>query len=329
MRRFSCGLLVAGCVFGVSQLRAAEPAGFAVEARADRLVVTDGGRPVAEFVVRDDVVRRPYLSQLHAPGGLRATRQHPPREGHDALDHPTMHPGLWFAVGSLSGEDYWRNRAEMRHERFVEPTHVEPDEVRCGSEGLLLRADGRRLGTHRHLVTLRRGSAGYMVRLRVELRGESEPLVFGDQEEMGFGVRVATPLAEVAGGRVTAADGRRGAKTIWGTRAAWCDYSGTSEGRFVGVLLLPDADNPRPAWWHTREYGLMVANPFGRRSLDAESASPELVVPAGQTLSLGVTAIVHASESADGFDAEAAVRDARRAAAKAVPATGPDKAASR
>ena len=32
----------------------------------------------------------------------------------------------------------------------------------------------------------------------------------------------------------------------------------------MGVAIFDDPNNPYPACWHARDYGLMAANPFGR-----------------------------------------------------------------
>ena len=79
-----------------------------------------GDAVFAEYVYRDDKILRPYLRHLQPPGGPRVTRDHPPIPGRDAVDHDRMHPGLWLGFGDLGGQDYWRNQAKVRHERFIE-----------------------------------------------------------------------------------------------------------------------------------------------------------------------------------------------------------------
>ncbi|MBM3861792.1 MAG: hypothetical protein FJ395_19385, partial [Verrucomicrobia bacterium] len=81
---------------------------FAVETKPDCLIITQSGEPVATYVFRDDKVLRPHFKQLHAPGGIQVTRNHPPVAGQDATDHDTMHPGVWLAFGDISGNDFWR-----------------------------------------------------------------------------------------------------------------------------------------------------------------------------------------------------------------------------
>jgi hypothetical protein len=92
--------------------------------------------------------------------------------------------------------------------------------------------------------------------------------VFGDQEEMGLGVRVATGIAEKNGGIILASTGDRTARATWGKSFGWCDCSGELGDRRVGVTLMPDPANFRPSWFHNRDYGLMVTNPFGRKAMN-------------------------------------------------------------
>ena len=60
-------------------------------------------------------------------------------------------------------------------------------------------------------------------------------------------------------------DGLTGAKTVWGKPAAWAAYSRETGGRIQGVAIFPSASNPNPTWWHSRDYGAIVANGFGTR----------------------------------------------------------------
>jgi hypothetical protein len=40
------------------------------------------------------------------------------------------------------------------------------------------------------------------------------------------------------------------------------------DGRQIRLTLMTDPANFRPAWWHNRDYGLMVANPFGQEAMN-------------------------------------------------------------
>jgi len=79
--------------------------------------------------------------------------------------------------------------------------------------------------------------------------------------------------------------GVRGAKAAWGKVADWCEYSAVIDGRRIGAAIIPHPDNPQRSWWHVRDYGLMVANPFGPLVLPRE-AGGKVNVPAGEQLRL-------------------------------------------
>jgi hypothetical protein len=178
--------------------------------------------------MRDKIVRRPYLADVKTPGGIQVTRRHPPVVGEDAVDHDTMHPGIWFALGDVNGEDFWRNKGEIRPaEKRAVHGIVEPFVINLRGEGKLSRADGRALCRQLIKVDLQRVPEGYLYAWEFTLHGESEPLDFGVQEEMGFGARMATPLTEKAG--ASSLPPTAAGQKIWGTRDRWCDYSGTLE----------------------------------------------------------------------------------------------------
>jgi hypothetical protein len=109
---------------------------------------------------------------------------------------------------------------------------------------------------------------------------------------MGLGIRVATPIAEVNGGKISDAAGRSGAKKVWSQSAEWCDYSGTVDGQELGMTILCHPDNFRPSWMHARNYGLIAANPFGRKAM-RKGASSKVVIKKDETLRLRYAILVH------------------------------------
>lgn len=110
-----------------------------------------------------------------------------------------------------------------------------------------------------------RRSDGYLLVCDSAFRSVMDPLVFGDQEEMGLGIRVAKPLAVKHGGQMADSQGRTTPQEIWGQEAAWCECRGQLEGKTVGVMLLADPANSFASRWHARDYGLITANPFGHK----------------------------------------------------------------
>jgi hypothetical protein len=64
---------------------------------------------------------------------------------------------------------------------------------------------------------------------------------------------------------------------------------------------VPDPANGRPSWWHNRDYGVFVANPFGQRSVPGGGPA-RLAVKQGEQLRLRFGVLLHSSTPADQFD---------------------------
>lgn len=295
----------------VAPAPAAEPPAVAFERAAGEMKITVGGSPLGTYVFRDDVIGRPYFAHLRAPGGVQATRTHPPVEGQDATDHATFHPGLWLAFGDLSGADDWRNRARVEHVRFVEEPKASAGRGSFVVENRYLPATGaggsplcREVCSYAILVR----PAGYLLICDSTFRSDTADFYFGDQEEMGFGVRVASPLAVVKGGKIRNSDGLVNEPQVWGKAADWCDYSGSLGGKRVGITLMPDPHNFRRSWFHARDYGLLVANPFGRNAMTSGAPS-RVLVKRGETLRLRFGVLLHTSAQDEPLDLAVAYRD--------------------
>jgi hypothetical protein len=281
---------------------------FAVQQKADRVIITDRGLPVATYVFRDDKIFRPYFANVHAPGGIQVTRNHPPVPGVDATDHDSMHPGVWLAFGDLSGQDFWRNKARIVHERFVEPPAVRNGQVTFTAENTFQAADGGEVCQQTSRLVLAARPAGYLLIWEAIFRSEQRDMVFGDQEEMGLGVRVATPIAVKQGGTILDALGRRNEREVWGNSADWCDYSGTIDGRNAGITTMCDPRNFRPSWHHARDYGALVVNPFGQQAFRKGPASKVVVKP-GESFRLRYGVLLHAGPKDAAPDLQAAHAD--------------------
>lgn len=259
--------LVSGFLTLLSAAMSGRSEEFRIEHREDRLVITDGPEPVTEFVYKDEKILRPYFANVHVPGGFGVTRPHPPDPATGSADHADMHPGIWMGFGDVSGHDFWRNKGRIVHERFVlEPT-ASADQVSIVTVSTMQGENGEKLAKVLNAFLLARLPGGWRLDWKARITPQVDGFYFGDQEEMGLGVRVATPLTERSGGLITSSEHRTTAGETWGQRAAWCDYSGMIDGRRVGVLLVPDPVNPHPCWWHNRDYGVFVANPFGRQAM--------------------------------------------------------------
>lgn len=265
-------ICIALFAFDYGLTSAAEPALFSVEKQSDRVVISRQGRPLATYVFRDDTIPRPYFRDVHSPRGIQVTRRHPPVKGMDLDDHPTFHPGIWQAFGDLGGSDFWRNKGRVRQVRFAEEPMAKEQSAAFAVENAYENGDTL-IGTEFCRFSILDRPGGTLLLWDSTFRPAAGELVFGDQEEMGLGVRVATPLAVVKGGAIRNSDGLINERNAWGKQADWCEYSGTIDGTRCGLVIMPDPSNFRRSWFHARDYGVLVANPFGRKAFTKGEAS--------------------------------------------------------
>jgi hypothetical protein len=265
--------------------------GFHVDQQDRQLRISLRGKPIVDFVFRDDKILRPYFANARLTNGVQVTRTHPPVSGVDALDHDTMHPGIWLGLGDVSGQDYWRNKAAMEHVRFVHAPHVVDGHLKFATECRLKTGAGDPLCLLTNEFMLTERPHGWRLVWSASFHADHRAIVLGDQEEMGFGARVATPFTERNGGLLRSSTGKTTAKDTWGQPAAWCDYSGKGANS-GGILLMASDQNYRPSWWHNRDYGVFVANPFGRNAMKQGSRS-EVTIARGETLKLVFGAMIH------------------------------------
>lgn len=301
MRYVFAAAIALGFLVAWHAARAGEIVSFVPQ--ADSLQINIAAQPFATYVFRDEKILRPYLAHVRAPDGTQLTRNHPPIEGQDAADHDTMHPGIWLAFGDLSGADFWRNKAAVNHVEFVEKPAANAGGGRFAVKNRYVSND-KTICEELCRITIRVRPSGYLIVWDSRFTGPDD-FYFGDQEELGLGLRVATPLAVRNGGKMTNSDGLVNEKQIWGKQADWCDYSGTIDGRPLGILLVPDARNFRRSWFHARDYGFLAANPFGRHAFTRGEKS-KVTIPKGQSLRLRYAVLIHAGP----VDLPAAYRDA-------------------
>jgi hypothetical protein len=274
-------------------LPAAEPQTAAVSfSQTDNsLNVVIGGQTVAEYVFRDEQIPRPYFRHLRTLSGKQVTRNSPPMKPGDLDDHATMHPGLWLAFGDLGGADFWRNKGRVQHQQFVGGPQGGAG-VGTFSVRNAYVDRGHTICTEDCSITFLARGGGYRIDWTSTFRSDLADVTFGDQEEMGLGIRVATPLSVANGGEIKDSQGRKNGKQVWGQQADWCEYSGVMDGRRVGVLLMPDPKNFRRSWFHARDYGLLVANPFGQNAFTKGEKS-RVAVPRGDVFQLRFGLLVY------------------------------------
>ena len=265
---------------------------FQFDKKSDRLLISWRNQPASEYVFQDTKILRPYFTRVKTMMGLQVTRNHPPVAETDATDHETMHPGIWLGFGDISGHDFWRNQARIEHLRFLDEPHAMDDTLRFSTESMLRDSMNQPMGKMICRFTIVARPSGWLIVWDSTFIADSGDLVFGDQEEMGFGARVATSLTEKNTGRILNSEGQLTAAKTWGQPANWCDYSGTSGEQQGGITLMASAANFRGSWWHNRDYGVFVSNPFGRSAMKQGTLS-STVVKKGASLRIAFGAFVH------------------------------------
>jgi len=260
--------------------RAAEPAATVKVAngRADFLL---GEELVSSYHFAAEVAK-PYFWPLHAPGQIVVTRGWPMVKGlpKETTDH-VHQKSAWFCHGDVipegvtvvpssdkrvKGVDFWSE--SKGHGRIV---CVKADSF--NQSGLVTQNEwrdsaGTKILDETRTITLLPVTGGRLLVINVEFHASVCPIAFGDTKEGSMGVRVSDEMclsAKNEKNRMVNAEGKNGEKEAWGMLSAWCDYSGDVGGKHAGIAIFDSPANASKAAWHARGYGLMAANPFGRR----------------------------------------------------------------
>lgn len=242
---------------------------------------------------------KPVLFPVIAAGQITVTRGYPiqPRPG-ERIDHP-HHTGVWFNYGDVNGVDYWNNSfaipdsvksnyGSVKHRRIVEMVsgsgsgkmRVESEWVNASGKAVLAESTEFRFFAEGNVRGIDRVTT---------LRAVSGPVVFRDNKEGLFAIRVAREFEEPvtepevfvdASGRPSPvavldntgvnglyrnSEGDEGA-SAWGRRARWVALTAVKDNQRISIALVDHPSNPGyPAHWHARTYGLFSVNNFGSR----------------------------------------------------------------
>ena len=126
----------------------------------------------------------------------QVTRNHPPIAGQDTLDHPEFHPGIWMAFGDISGNDYWRLKARVEHVAIRRAAARQAGKGSFAVRNRYLDAADPNQSRLRRSVPIHdpRAAGRHICCCGTRRSARDHEFSFGDQEEMGLGIRVATPL---------------------------------------------------------------------------------------------------------------------------------------
>jgi len=306
------GLLTSALVTTPDQAAlAASHQGVEITKLPDRLRVEINGQLFTEYYYKD--VPRPFCYPIIGPDDLAMSRNWPmkttPDEEHD---HP-HHRSLWFAHGSINGQDFWseeKNFGRTVQERFTKIKSGKSQGV-IASRNRWVAADGTVVCTDDRTLRIYNpnGANERVFDYDVTLHASQGPITFGDTKEGTMAVRLAETMrlkGKVGHGHIVLSTGVRDGET-WGKRADWCDYYGPVEGKTVGVAIFDHPQNPHhPTWWHVRDYGLFAANPFGEHDFEnlKDKSAGNLTIPAGQSVTFRYRFYLH-----EGDDRQAQVAE--------------------
>jgi hypothetical protein len=303
----------------VSGLQGAQPGPVVIKADKDQVDFLVGGTDVvARYHIGADVAK-PYLWPLKMPNGKPITRPPLDPEGRKWKDHPHQ-KSAWFCHGDIipegmplahkvqgvEGVDFWSEAPG--HGRIVctkvEKPHEEKEHAWIKTSNDWRTADGQLVLDEIRIIHLYNFGHVQLFVFDIELHAGVVPLTFGDTKEGSFGIRINEQLQEKGGkGHLENADGKEGEAQCWGRQSAWCDYSGPLGDKTWGLAIFDDPSNPSPACWHSRGYGLMAANPFGRAKsgFPAVKGKTELVrLAKGEHLKLRYGLFLHVGDATEG-----------------------------
>jgi hypothetical protein len=264
-----------------------------------------------------------------APNNKEITRDWPmgpPRSGLLTEDHPHQ-KSAWFTYGDIipegveikhlrkdvEGIDFWAEGPGCGKIVCISTSNYHNDANECGLATVneWRTPESVKIMDESRTIRFVNYEKSRLFIVDTDLRA-TVPITFGDTKEGAFGVRVAHSLREDRGkGHITNAEGKVGEKQCWGHTSAWCDYSGPVDGETVGIALFAGPNNPLPSCWHSRAYGLMAANPFGRAKSgfpdmkDKKDKKDRFHLDRGEHLKLRYGIFVHMGDVKQGMVAEA------------------------
>ena len=73
----------------------------------------------------------------------------------------------------------------------------------------------------------------------------------------------------------------------------------------MGLLIVPHPENPRKSWAHSRDYGVLVANPFPKQPEERREPYVKTLVKKGERFRLRYAVLIHETAAGE-FDVAAA-----------------------
>jgi len=284
--------------------------------QADRLRIEMNGEHFTDYIVRGEELLFPLFYPVLGPGQVAMTRKYPleviPGEDND---HP-HHQSIWFAHSEINGHSFWavkpyhgKSPGKTVHQKF---TSIESGEREGGfvSEDAYVADDGTVILTDTRTVRFiapEQPDGPRILDITIAFHASNGPVTLGDEKDAGMAIRVASELQVekrtggekgkmLSGkGHLLNSEGIKD-KDTWGKRARWLDAYGEVGGKPVGVAIMDHPSNPRhPSYWHSRTYGLLTANVFGKSFFEAlpDKSAGQMVIPAGETVTFRWRFVFH------------------------------------
>ena len=294
------------CVFSAALV------GAAVELTRgqNQIDVKIDGKPFTTYYF-DPEMAKPYLMPLRTASGEIVTRGFPVRNDVSGFPRgrafePHQRP-LYFGHGDVDGLDFWQEPAfdkfytDHGHQYYGHMVLKSLEETSQAQETATIRArftlndpNNRVIGEETQSFTFRGDAQTRTIDCVFIIHATNGPLDIGDTKEGTFGIRLAPELSAPQD-HMTNANGAQGESAIWGKPADWVDYSGTINGKTVGVAAF---DHPKsfrhPTTWHARAYGLLAANPFGTREFTRDNNKDGAwTLPEGKSLTFRYLVLIH------------------------------------
>ncbi len=300
---------------------AALSAQVAFDRKDGRIDIAIDGKPFSAFYFGPETPK-PYLHPLRAPDGTIVTRGWPMEKVPGEQTDHDHHRSMWFSHGEVNGFDFWANektqtprekKGAIVLDRIVNARITGAGEKRGNNGRIRARFHWNAPGSETllsedRIMIFRAATRDRIVDFDITLTAVAEKVHFGDTKEGAFAVRVATELEEPhfrakgipRTGRIVNAEGQTTEANAWGKRSPWVDYSGSIDGKPLGIAIFDHPSNPKhPTYWHVRGYGLFAANIFGEHDFHAdESRDGGITLAQGEKLRFRYRILIHSGGTA-------------------------------
>jgi hypothetical protein len=294
-RRSYAATIAALCLevlLGVCGVTSAQAASRVKILRQDKVLVVEiDHRQFTTYHFADDFVRpyvRPFFWPVLAADGTAITND-------QAQDSklPPYQRSMWIGHGDVNGADHWKFNAKpappkQRHAKFdfIKRDVFQEQLIWEDATGLAMLNEIRTI----RFIAYEDGSRAVDITLR--LSPVSGDVDFANHKDHGlFSIR---PWPSIAGDPQFASS--RGTNEC-SQQSAWCDESGSINGKTYGMAIFDDPRNPRhPPMWHAHKDARLATDIFV--TPDAAGSAGGFIIKLGSTATFHYRAVIHSGDAA-------------------------------